>query len=88
MEKNVFDVVGNTIRYFANVRLGDLMRILFYIGISAGIGYCAALITIGFPCTFYEEITKKKINDEIESNITLIVAMCLGFAFFYFAWIV
>ena len=88
MIKSVFEIVSNILGYIFDIRLFDIPMIFLYVLISGGIGYCTALITIGFPCTIYEEITKKKINDETESKITAIVAICVSVAFYYFAWIV
>lgn len=55
----------------------DLPKVFLYLLMYGGIAYCVPLVIIGFPVTIWEAITKKKANEEIESKIIRIVAICL-----------
>lgn len=76
MIKRIIDIFGDILDYIFNIKLFDVPALIAYLAVSAGMGYCAALILIGFPCTIYESITKKKINDDIENKVIKIVAIC------------
>lgn len=69
MNKSFFDILGEIIDYIFNIKLFDLPRLIVYLGVSAGIGYCLSLIVIGFPCSIYEEVTKKKIKAGLEDKL-------------------
>lgn len=72
----MFEFIGKIFTYIINLKLSDVPLLVAYLGISAGTGYCASLILIGFPCSAYEAITKKKINKDIENKAIKIVAIC------------
>lgn len=55
-----------------------MIRFIVYSALSIAYGYCAAMILIGFPCSVWEAITKKKINDDIRDKIIKIVTICLS----------
>lgn len=59
--------------YIINIKLFDVPLLLAYLAVSAVIGYCASAILIGVPCSIYEAITKKKVNND---KIIKIVAIC------------
>ena len=67
MIKQIFD-------YIVNIKLFDVPLMLAYLAISAIVAYCASLILIGVPCSIYESIAKKKVNND---KIIKIVAICL-----------
>ncbi len=54
------------------------MLFFIYCLLSVGIAYCMALILIGFPCSIWEAITKKSVNDDIQDKIIRIVTVCLS----------
>ncbi len=60
----------------------DLPNVFLYLLVYGGTAYIVSLIVIGFPVTIWESITKKKVNDKIESRIIRIVAICLFIAIF------
>lgn len=78
MMKSIFEVIEKMVSYLLDLKLFDLPLIFFYILEVVVIGYCASLVLIGFPCSVWNELAKKKISDEIESKITRIVAICIG----------
>lgn len=55
----------------------DLPEVFLYLLVYGGAAYMVSLIVIGFPVSIWESITKKKVNDDIESKIIRIVAICL-----------
>lgn len=77
MIKSIIEIVSNAVIYILNIRLHEIPRILAYIGISAGIGYCAALILIGFPCSIWEAITKTIINDDKQGKVIFRISVLL-----------
>ncbi len=79
--ENVFNVVSNMLSFIFDIRLFDVPLYLFYIGISCMIGYCISMFLIGFPCSIWEAITKKKVNEEGREKIVFILTVCLSIAF-------
>lgn len=75
--QGIFNAFASILDYVFNLRIADIPYFLFIIGISGGIGYCLSLIIIGFPCSIWEAITKKKISDEKQDKVIKIVAICL-----------
>jgi uncharacterized membrane protein YiaA len=73
MIKRIIDILGNIFSYIANIKLFDIPLLIAHLVLSAVVGYCASLILIGFPCSIYESIAKKKVNDE---KVIKIVAIC------------
>lgn len=73
MIKRIIDILGNIFSYIANIKLFDIPLLIAYLAVSAMVGYCASLILIGIPCSIYEAIAKKKVNDE---KVIKIVAIC------------
>lgn len=41
-----------------------------YVGVSIATGYILALFFVGFPCSVYEDLSKKKLSEGIEDKIT------------------
>lgn len=76
MIKSFFAIVGEVLSYIINIELIEIPRLIGYLAITAVMSYCVALILIGFPCGIFQDITKKKINDDIENKVTRIVAIC------------
>lgn len=76
MVKRIFVIIGDIINYIFEIKLFDVPYLVASLAIGALIGYCASLIVIGFPCSIFEAITKKKINDEVKNKIIKIVAIC------------
>lgn len=76
MKREIFEIIGDMVKYIVNIRLIDLPDLIVDVGLSALVGYCAAMILIAFPVAVYETITKKNVNDEIEDKIIKIVAIC------------
>lgn len=75
--KNAFYFIVDIFDYIFDLRITDIPRIIAYIGASALIGYCTSLILIGFPCSVWEALTKKKVNDEMQKKVIRIVAIIL-----------
>ena len=73
MIKRIIDILGTILDYILNIKLFDVPLMLAYLAVSAIVGYCASLILIGVPCSIYETITKKKVNND---KIIMIVAIC------------
>lgn len=63
--------------YFLQTEL-PFITVIVYSLLYCGIGYILALIFVGFPCTIYESITKKKIDEEKEKKITKIAWVCFS----------
>lgn len=42
--------------------------------------YCLSMILIGFPCSIWEAITKRKVNRDVQQNIISKVALIIGIA--------
>ena len=82
MEKSILEIIGDMFKYILDIKLSQIPLHIAYVAVSFGIGYCISLIVIGFPCTVYESITKKNINDDIQNKIIRIVAICLGILLF------
>lgn len=76
MIKNIFEIIGGILSYIVNIKLFDVPELIAYLAVYAVFGYCASLILIGFPCSIFKDITKKKINEDLENKITRIVAIC------------
>jgi hypothetical protein len=79
--KRIFAIAGDILSYILDIKLFEVPRLIGYLAITAVFGYCAALMLIGFPCSIFQDITKKKINNDIENKITRIVAICFVIVF-------
>lgn len=54
------------------------MVYIAYLGIIAMYSYCVAMILIGFPCSIWEAITKRKVNRDAQQNVISKVAIIIG----------
>lgn len=64
----------------------DFPLLCFYILIAWMIGYFISNFIIAFPCSIWETVTKKKINEDIQNKIIHIATICIGIVFFYMAF--
>lgn len=80
--KNIVEIAMDIISYIFSIRIFDLPLHIFYVAIAGVVGYCTSMILIGVPCSIYEAITKKEVDDEKQNKIIRIVAICLGVALF------
>ena len=53
---------------------------LLYLLVLVCFSYCAALILIGFPCSIWESITKKKVNEDIEKKVITVATVIIVIA--------
>lgn len=62
------------------VLLYDLFWGIVKIGFIAGFAYMFSMIVVGFPCSIFESITKKKVPEEwqnkVKATITIFVTLC------------
>lgn len=86
MNGSVFEVVSTIITYIFNVKLFDIPIHFMYALVSGVIGFCTAMILIGFPITIWEHFTKVKVREDIQNKIVGFVAICIA-AFFFFGHI-
>ena len=77
MFQNLLEIVFKAIGYIFEIRLFDIPRLIFYVGVAALISYATAMIFIGFPITFYEHFSKKKVNSDKEDKVIKIVTIIL-----------
>lgn len=82
MSGNVFEVVLTIITYIFNVKLFDIPIHIMYALVSGLIGYCTAMILIGFPITIWEHFAKVKVREDIQNKIIGFVAICISAIFF------
>ena len=76
--KNIFIIIGDIIEFIFDIKLFDVPLLLLYVLVIFGIGYFASEVLIGFPWTLVEEITKKKINHELQNKIIELATICFG----------
>lgn len=81
MEK-FFASVGDMLHYLFTLDLVTLPYTVAMLGVSCVMGYIAALIVIGLPCSLWEQFTKKKIKLGVEDKVTCIVAVCFAVLMF------
>lgn len=55
-----------------------IIRFIVYSVLSILFAYCGAMILIGFPCSIWKAITKKKVNDDIQDKIIKIATIFLS----------
>lgn len=60
----------------------DLPKLFFYVLICGAVAYGTSIFLLCLIGLIWESITKKKINDEIESKITRIITICLFIVLF------
>lgn len=72
MDKNFFEIVMDIIFFLYEAPYRILYLIVFI-----GLCYCVAMILVGFPCSIWEAITKKKIPNKIQDKIILAITICL-----------
>ena len=82
MDKGIFEFVWDMLSYILSIELSQIPLHIAYVAIIGLVSYCGSMILISFPCSVYESITKKKINDDIQDKIIRIVAICLGIVLF------
>ena len=83
MEKiyNVLNIISDMFSCILEIKLVELPQLIALIGVSGMVGYCVSMFLVGFPCSVWEAITKKKINEDIQNKIICIFAICLSIAF-------
>ena len=81
MGNEIFISIKNMVDYILDIRWYELPKNLLFIGVIIGIGYCAALIVIGFPCSIIEAIIKRKLNEGVVSKIITVVSVCFIIVF-------
>ena len=85
MRESQFDIFVEIVTYIfdylLNIKLFEVPSLLFYVFLIAVVGYCAALMIVGIPCSIFEKITKKKVREDIEKKIIVFVSICLSIAF-------
>lgn len=72
-----FRFLIDALTYIINLRIVDIPLTIFYVAVIALIGYCTSMLLIGFPCSIWEAITKKKVKPEKQDKVIRIVAICL-----------
>ena len=81
MEKSIFEIISDMVFYIFDIKISEIPLHIAYVGVIALCSYCASSFLIGFSCSVWETITKKKVNEEIQSKIIHILAMCLSIMF-------
>ena len=81
MGNEIFTSIKNMIDYILDIRWYELPKNLLFIGVIIGIGYCAALVVIGFPCSIIESVIKRKLNENFQSKVITVVAVCFIIVF-------
>ena len=69
-------IVWDMLSYIFSIELHQIPLHVAYFGVAAMVGYCAAMILIGVPCSIWESITKKKVPSEAENKAISVVAVC------------
>lgn len=77
MEKNLFEKALDLI-----VFLFEAPYRILYLMVLGGFGYCGALMLVGVPVSIWKHVTKKKVREDIERKVIIVVAVCLTIAMF------
>ena len=77
MVSDLFKICSDILNFIFDLRLVDVPLLIFYVGLCGMFGYCVSMIIIGFPCSVWEAVTKKKIPDEKQDKVIKILSICL-----------
>ena len=76
--KDAFKIASEMVSYVLGIELYQIPLHIFYVAICFAIAYCGSLIMIGFPCSVFEAITKRKVNGDIENKVISKLSISLG----------
>jgi hypothetical protein len=77
MKKIDIETIFDMISYIFSIQVYEIPLHIGYFGIICLIGYCSSMILIGFPCTIWEELTKRKINYDAQEKVIFVFAVCV-----------
>lgn len=69
MIENIFDIISRIFDYLLDLKIIDIPLHIAYFGVTIGLAYCVATIVVSFPCSLWEAITKKKLNDDKQDKV-------------------
>lgn len=75
MQKSVFEIAGDMLVYILSIELYQIPYHIAMFAISALVGYCSAMVLIGFPVSVWEHFTKKKVDGEKEGKVIAYAAI-------------
>ena len=53
---------------------------ILYIAVFVGFSYCAAMMIVGIPTSIWEAATKKKVREDIEKKVIIVVTVFIALA--------